>query len=32
MFNEAIVPLSLVCIALYMAASRFIAVPLTYLC
>ena len=32
MFNEAIVPLSLVRIALYMAASRFIAVPLTYLC
>lgn len=32
MFNEAIAPLSLVRIALYMAASRFIAVPLTYLC
>ena len=32
MFNEAIVPLSLVRIALYTAASRFIAVPLTYLC
>lgn len=32
MFHEAIVPLSLVRIALYSAASRFIAVPLTYLC
>lgn len=32
MYNEAIVPLSLMRIALYTAASRFIAVPLTYLC
>ena len=32
MFNEAIVPLSLIRIALFTAASRFIAVPLTYLC
>lgn len=32
MFNEAIVPLSLIRIALYTAASRFVAVPLTYLC
>lgn len=32
MFNEAIVPLSLIRIALFTAASRFIAVPMTYLC
>lgn len=32
MYNEAIVPLSLMRIALYTAASRFIAVPITYLC
>lgn len=32
MFHEAIVSLSLVRIALYSAASRFVAVPLTYLC
>ncbi len=32
MFHEAVVPLSLVRIALYSAASRFIAVPLAYLC
>lgn len=32
LFNEALVPLSLVRIALYTAGSRFIAVPLTYLC
>lgn len=32
MFNEAVVPLSLIRIALYTAASRFIAVPLTYVC
>lgn len=32
MYNEAMVPLSLIRIALYSAASRFIAVPLAYLC
>lgn len=32
MYSEAVVPLSLIRIALYTAASRFIAVPLTYLC
>ena len=32
MFNEAIVPLSLIRIALFTAASRFIAVPMTYVC
>ncbi len=32
MYNEAMVPLSLIRIALYSAASRFIVVPLAYLC
>lgn len=32
MYNEAMVPLSLIRIALYSATSRFIAVPLAYLC
>lgn len=32
MVTEALVPLSLIRIALYTAASRFIAVPLVYLC
>lgn len=32
MYSESMVPLSLIRIALYTAASRFIAVPLTYVC
>lgn len=32
MYNETMVPLSLIRIALYSAASRFIVVPLAYLC